>query len=442
MPAADPKLERAKKAIQATIGFCFVFMIVEVYFGLVAHSLAVLTDALHMLTDVASLALSLFAMIVSTWESNHKFSFGFIRAEVVGAMGSVFLIWALVGVILYEAITRLLVDIACHNHSEDKWTKCEGIEAPVMLYVGCAGFCSNLVCAAILGYGGHAHTHGGKKCDGGHGHAHGGTDDAHADSCGGGDEHGHSHGDSDHGHSHGGSDHGHSHGDAAVNVNSETERDGLLTHNHDADHGHSHEESHGHSHGDGGDEGSQNLNIRGALLHTRGDGLQSLGVVLAAGMVGYGAGGTPHPRSMYIIADPVCSLVFSVITLYTTRYLVVDVFHILMEATPADVDYAEIEMSLRAVEGVTDLHDLHIWALAPGATSLAVHLVAHEADATAVLRRAADLLGAKKIRHSTIQVDPDDSRNPIHGGGSDCPVSPMMSSVKSFATHGTTKKPS
>ena len=85
-----------------------VFMIAEVVGGYLANSLAILTDAAHMLSDFASFLISLFALWIGRREPSKRMSFGWHRAEVVGAVISVLIIWVLTGVLVYEAIIRII----------------------------------------------------------------------------------------------------------------------------------------------------------------------------------------------------------------------------------------------------------------------------------------------------------------------------------------------
>src|SRR5579871_1503473 len=81
---------------------CFLFMVGEVVGGCLAHSLAILTDAAHLLGDLAGFLISLFSMWLVTQSPTSIHSFGFHRAEALGALLSVFIIWAVTGVLVYE----------------------------------------------------------------------------------------------------------------------------------------------------------------------------------------------------------------------------------------------------------------------------------------------------------------------------------------------------
>ena len=87
---------------------CLIFMCVEFVGGTISHSLAILTDAAHMLSDVAGFMISYFSIYIAQTKASHKFSLGFHRAEILGVFLSVFLIWALLIWLNIEAVDRIL----------------------------------------------------------------------------------------------------------------------------------------------------------------------------------------------------------------------------------------------------------------------------------------------------------------------------------------------
>ncbi|GLI59526.1 hypothetical protein VaNZ11_001418 [Volvox africanus] len=215
----------------------------------------------------------------------------------------------------------------------------------------------------------HKHKHGAEAS--GHGHGHG-----HEHSHGHGHEHSYGHG---HGHSHG---HGHGH-----------------SHGHGHRHGHSH--AHGHGHGRGHSHGHDNINLRSALLHVVGDLLQSIGVAAAGGLIWWKQ---DDPR--WQIADPICTFVFAVLVVMTTRGIIAEITHTLMERTPQHVNLATVTRAMTMMDGILDVHDLHVWNLSMGLPILTAHVhIAESANADAVLRGleayVRDSLG---IQHSTIQI--------------------------------------
>ena len=139
---------------------CLVFMIAEVAGGVLSNSLAIATDAAHLLTDFASFMISLFAIWVAGRPSSERMSFGWHRAEVLGAMVSVLMIWVVTGVLVYMAVLRVI------NMEFE-------IDAEVMLITSGLGVLVNIIMGASLHQHGHTHGGGGGDVEHGHGHSHG-----------------------------------------------------------------------------------------------------------------------------------------------------------------------------------------------------------------------------------------------------------------------------
>lgn len=85
-------------------------MIAEVIGGCLSSSLAIATDAAHLLTDFASFMISLFSLWMATRPATKTMSFGWYRAEVIGALTSVLLIWVVTGVLVYLAVQRIIYE--------------------------------------------------------------------------------------------------------------------------------------------------------------------------------------------------------------------------------------------------------------------------------------------------------------------------------------------
>ncbi|KAI1103439.1 cation efflux protein [Jackrogersella minutella] len=133
------------------------FFLVELISGFLVHSLALMADAFHMLNDIISLVIGLWAVTVAQRATTNKFSYGWVRAEILGAaFNAVFLIALCVSIIL-EAITRLVEPQEVTNPK-------------LILIVGCCGLASNL--AGFLVLGGHGHDHGDHSHDDEHEHGH------------------------------------------------------------------------------------------------------------------------------------------------------------------------------------------------------------------------------------------------------------------------------
>ncbi len=97
-----------RKALHTALIIAFIFLIVEVAGGIVANSLALISDALHLFTDVGALGLSLIVLKIAHLPSTPRMSYGYHRAEILGALASALSLWALCGVLIYEAIVRLI----------------------------------------------------------------------------------------------------------------------------------------------------------------------------------------------------------------------------------------------------------------------------------------------------------------------------------------------
>ncbi|CAB3986478.1 zinc transporter 2 [Paramuricea clavata] len=145
---------RARRKLIIACVICVFFLVGEFVGGYLANSLAIITDAAHLLSDFASFLISLLAIWFATRPSTSKLSYGWHRAEVMGAILSVLIIWVLTGVLVYQAIQRI---ISGEHH----------VNADIMLIVAACGVCVNIVMGLVLGHG---HSHGGSH--GSHGHSH------------------------------------------------------------------------------------------------------------------------------------------------------------------------------------------------------------------------------------------------------------------------------
>ena len=172
---------------------CLIFMAAEIVGGVMAGSLAILTDAAHLMSDVAGFGISIFAIWLGRRDATVEFSYGWSRAEVIGALSSVILIWGLTAWLVYEAILRIMTPSPV-----DGW---------IMFGTALFGLFCNIIMAKVLhgGAGGHDHGSGGHGGHGGHG------DKGKKDKKGHGD-HGGDHGDHDDEKQGGHGDHGKSSG--------------------------------------------------------------------------------------------------------------------------------------------------------------------------------------------------------------------------------------
>ncbi|XP_012501395.1 PREDICTED: zinc transporter 2 isoform X1 [Propithecus coquereli] len=142
----DPKKERARRQLYVASAICLVFMIGEVIGGYLAHSLAIMTDAAHLLTDFASMLISLFSLWMSSRPATKTMNFGWQRAEILGALLSVLSIWVVTGVLVYLAVERLISG----NYE---------IEGGTMLITSGCAVAVNIIMGLILHQSGHGHSH-------------------------------------------------------------------------------------------------------------------------------------------------------------------------------------------------------------------------------------------------------------------------------------------
>ncbi|MBN3301933.1 ZNT2 protein, partial [Amia calva] len=98
---------RARLQLYVASAVCLVFIIGEVVGGYLAHSLAIMTDAAHLLTDFASMMISLFSLWMASRPATKTMNFGWHRAEILGALVSVLSIWVVTGVLVYLAVERI-----------------------------------------------------------------------------------------------------------------------------------------------------------------------------------------------------------------------------------------------------------------------------------------------------------------------------------------------
>ncbi|KAH8682347.1 cation efflux protein [Xylariales sp. PMI_506] len=163
-----PKLFNKSTSITIVLVIDAVFFLLELITGFMVHSLALTADAFHMLNDIISLAVGLWAVNISKRKSSDRFSYGWVRAEVLGGFfNAVFLIALCISIIL-ESITRFIEVPEINN--------------PVLiLIVGCCGLASNILGFFVLEAGreeeehdhDHAdHSHGIANHDHGHEHEH------------------------------------------------------------------------------------------------------------------------------------------------------------------------------------------------------------------------------------------------------------------------------
>ncbi|KWV46894.1 cobalt transporter [Bradyrhizobium macuxiense] len=139
------------------------------------------------------------------------------------------------------------------------------------------------------------------------------------------------------------------------------------------------------------------LNVRGAYLHMAADAGVSLGVVVAALLI---------MATGWQWLDPAISLIIAVVVLVSGWELARDSVNLALDAVPKGIDFKVVRDYLLTVEGVTEVHDLHIWAMSTSETALTAHLVCPGGHDDAFLHHVcAELSHRFSIHHATLQVE-------------------------------------
>jgi cobalt-zinc-cadmium efflux system protein len=270
------------RGLKIALALTAIFLVAEVIGGVLANSLALLSDAGHMLTDVAALGLSLFVVWFSRVPETPQKTYGYLRWEILAAFLNGATLLAVSLWIISEAILRI-------RHPQP-------IASGLMLGVALASVATNLVSAYVL----HAGSHG-------------------------------------------------------------------------------------------------SLNMRGAYIHVLGDLLGSVGTVIAAVIVRLAG------RSE---ADPIASIVMTLLIMRGAWRLVRESVDILLESTPAHISSGAVRMQLVAIPGIESVHDLHVWTVTSGVIAMSAHAIVREPERHQhVLEHIHDAMRLFGIEHVTIQLE-------------------------------------
>ncbi len=290
--------------LKIALGLTFVYMIAEAAGGWVTNSLALLADAGHMLTDVASLSLTLGAIWFAERPAPPNKTYGYYRLEILAAFVNGVALVAISIWVIYEAYSR--------------WISPPEIFGAGLTVIAVGGLLINLAAAWLL------------------------------------------------------------HGD----------------HKHD-------------------------LNLRGAWLHVMGDALGSVAAIGAGALILIFG---------WLWADAAASILISLIIIFGAWKLIRDSVNVLLEATPSHIHVVAVEDSLRRVDGVLDVHDLHVWTITSGMEALSVHVVHDETvSQNELLGKIRDRISADHgIDHLTVQVET--------ATGESAEAHPCFSGVNCFET--------
>lgn len=269
--------------LKLALAISCIYFFAELIGGFLTNSLALLSDAGHMLSDIAALALSLFAFRIAKRPATVISTYGYHRAEILAALFNGLTLWLIVGVIFTAAYNRFLDPPAVESYG--------------MMIVASLGLLVNVVAGAVL-YGSHHH----------------------------------------------------------------------------------------------------NLNLRGAFLHIVSDALGSVGAI-AASLIMLFTG--------WYVADPVISILIGLLILHSSWNLVKESLSVLMQAVPKGIRLEDVQQALEEVEGVSKVHDLHVWAVTSDIFTLSAHAVVENGgDFHQVLNGIEDTLKERfNIEHTTIQLE-------------------------------------
>ena len=149
LDSSNTERESMKSRLERSMAIAVGFMCLEILGGILAGSLAIVTDAAHVLSDVSGMAVSLFALDLMIKKPTMHYTYGFHQAEIIGALVSVMLVWAITGVLLFEAWNR--------------FAKLTAIDGGLMVSMAAIGLVVNIVMLMTLGHHhnplSHGHSH-------------------------------------------------------------------------------------------------------------------------------------------------------------------------------------------------------------------------------------------------------------------------------------------
>jgi cobalt-zinc-cadmium efflux system protein len=146
--------------------------------------------------------------------------------------------------------------------------------------------------------------------------------------------------------------------------------------------------------------GEKDINIRGAFLHMLGDLLGSGAIVIGALVI---------RATGWLRIDPLLSVAISILVVWTAWDIIRESLNILLEGLPRGLDLSEVNTAIRGVQGVLDVHDLHIWCLGSTSSALSCHVLIDDmppSRSDAILHSLNHLLGDRfRVYHTTVQFE-------------------------------------
>jgi len=150
----------------------------------------------------------------------------------------------------------------------------------------------------------------------------------------------------------------------------------------------------------------ESLNVRSAFLHVLGDTLSSVGIIV---------GGLVMLFTGWYIIDPIISVIIALLILGGAYRVTVEAVNILLEATPKGIDLRQVVEAVQKVDGVRDIHDVHIWSITSGLHALSAHLLIDDqltSCSVDIVERVRSLLKHDfDIAHTTLQCECESCAN-------------------------------
>lgn len=364
------RLGNDQARLKAMLALTVLFFFVEIIVGYITNSMALIADSFHMFSDAIALIIAFISVRMSPkkWSKN---TFGWARAEILGALVNAVFLCALCFSILIESVKRFV--------NKDEIHKPE-----LIIYVGGLGLFINLIGLVMFKDSGHLHHH--------HHHHH---------------HHNHNHKNKSHNHlNH--ANHSdletHVHGDTNTHHNSqeinEDEQLPIKTHGH----------------------GSQ-MNMRGVFLHIMADALSSVIVMISAIIFIIF---TEWEYRYYI--DPILSVLMVCLILRSTWPLFTDSAMILLQTVPTNIEIDSLRRRLtEEIPGVLAVHEFHVWQLAGDRIIASAHIRCHNLDDyMRIAGKVKEFFHNEGIHSTTIQPEFTDLNIEVGGDGDencalDCP---------------------
>jgi cobalt-zinc-cadmium efflux system protein len=163
--------------------------------------------------------------------------------------------------------------------------------------------------------------------------------------------------------------------------------------------GHAHEHDHEGEEGAEVHEEAEDLNVRSAYLHVLGDAISSVGVIVAAGLIWW---------TGWNWLDPLMSVFIGILIVVSSWRVLKSSLHILVEGVPEHLSIEKIGQSMASVNGVQDVHDLHVWSICSGHVALSAHIITDDkklTDSDDIMTELKARLKKFGIEHTTIQFE-------------------------------------